>query len=138
MTAVRIGLPGAFLLLILTQAAHSLEEYFGALWDALTPARAVSGLFSQDLPTGFAIANTLIVLLGVLCYLGPVRRCWQSATAVAWFWAILELSNGIGHSLFALDAGGYFPGVYTAPLLIVFSLLVIHRLLQRRGEGSAG
>jgi len=39
--------------------------------------------------------------------------------------------NGIGHLLFALEAGGYFPGVYTAPLLLAFSGLLATRIMRR-------
>jgi hypothetical protein len=129
---VRIGLKGSFLFLIAAQAAHSLEEYFGALWEVLAPARAVSGVFSQDLPTGFAIANTLIVLLGILCYLGPIRRSWRGATAIAWFWVLLEFGNSVGHTVFAVTEGAYFPGLYTVPFLLAFSLLVAARLLKAK------
>lgn len=132
---MRIRLPEAFLLLIFTQATHSLEEYFGALWEVLTPARVVSGLFSQDLQFGFAVANSLIVALGVLCYLGPIRHGWKSSTAVAWFWVALELMNGIGHTIFAIEAGGYFPGIYTAPFLVVFAIFVAFKLLHS-GNGK--
>jgi len=127
-------LPTAFLFLIIAQAAHSFEEYFGHLWAVLTPARAVSGFFSDNLQTGFAIANTLIVLLGLLCYLGPIRRSWKGAAAIAWFWAILELSNGVGHIFFAIEARGYFPGVYTAPLLIAFASLLAYQLVHSKSK----
>ena len=33
----------------------------------------------------------------------------------------LELGNGIGHSVMALSRGGYFPGVATAPFLLLFA-----------------
>lgn len=133
----RIRLPDAFLLLIITQAAHSLEEFFGALWEVLTPARLVSGFFSQDLQLGFAIVNSLIVMLGVLCYLGPIRLGWKSSTAVAWSWVALELGNGIGHTIFAIEASGYFPGIYTAPFLIVFAVTVAFKLLHSGNEKLA-
>jgi hypothetical protein len=129
-------MPTAFLLLIISQALHSIEEYFNHLWVVLTPARSVSGFFSDDLQSGFAIANTLIVLAGVLCYLGPIRNDWRGAAGIAWFWAVIEFSNGVGHSLFALEARSYFPGVYTAPLLLVFSGLLACRLLHSSDQGD--
>ena len=39
----------AFLWLIVAQAAHSIEEYAGRLWESFPPARLVSGLVSSDL-----------------------------------------------------------------------------------------
>jgi hypothetical protein len=43
----------AFGALVLAQAAHSMEEYLGGLWESFPPARFVSGLFSSDLERGF-------------------------------------------------------------------------------------
>jgi Protein of unknown function with HXXEE motif len=111
----------AFGLLILAQAAHSIEEYAYRLFDVFGPARFVSGLFSSDVATGFVIANASIVLFGVWCYLARVRRPHAGERAYAWFWTCLELANGVGHLLLSLGSGGYFPGVGTAPLLIAAS-----------------
>lgn len=127
---MRVGLPGSFLLLILGQVAHSVEEYVGRLWEVLPPARVVSRAFSEHPSTGFAVANVLIASIGLLCYLGPVRHSWRSAAGVAWFWVMLELGNSIGHAWLAISAGTYVPGVYTAPLLFGFSCLTAYRLLK--------
>jgi hypothetical protein len=114
--------------LILAQAAHSIEEYVFRLFDVLAPARFISGLLSSDLARGFAIANIALVLFGVWCYVARVRHGLPSARTLAWFWALLELGNGIGHSAFALARGGYFPGVATAPFLLGISVYLIARL----------
>lgn len=121
---------GLFLGLAISQAAHSLEEFYFRLFDVLAPARYLSGLVSDDLAIGFAVINTLIVALAFWTYFFRVRPAAASAVGWLWGWSLLELGNGIGHSLFAVSAGGYFPGVYTAPLLLVFSLALICRLLR--------
>ncbi len=121
----------AFLALIAAQAAHSVEEYVFRLFDVFAPARFVSGLFSGDSSRGFAIANAGIVLFGVWCYAARVRRGLPSARGLMWFWALLELGNGLGHILLALGRGGYFPGLLTAPLLLGTSLYLIARLSDR-------
>jgi len=110
-----------FLLLILAQAAHSVEEYFTKLYEVLAPARFVSGLISNDLALGFLVANAALVAFGLWCWAVPVRSGWAAARGLAWFWAVLELGNGLGHSVLALRQGGYFPGVGTAPLLLLFA-----------------
>lgn len=134
---MRIGLPGTFLLLILSQVAHSVEEYAGGLWDVLTPARVVGRVLSEHPSTGFAVANMLIAGIGLLCYLGPVRHAWRGAAGIAWFWVALELGNSIGHVVLAISAWTYVPGVYTAPFLFGFACLVAYQLLKA-GRGSAG
>jgi hypothetical protein len=42
-----------FLFLILTQAAHSIEEYVTRLYQVFAPARFVSSLISNNLALGF-------------------------------------------------------------------------------------
>ena len=118
----------AFLALIMAQAAHSIEEYAFRLFDVLAPARFIGSLLSNDVARGFAIGNILLVLFGVWCYVARVRRGLPSARSLAWFWALLELGNGVSHSAFALARGSYFPGVATAPLLLGLSIHLIARL----------
>lgn len=107
-----------FLFLILAQGAHSIEEYVTKLYEVFAPARFVSSLVSNDLALGFLVANALLVTFGLWCWAVPVRSGWHAARGLVWFWTILELSNGITHSVLALSRGGYFPGVVTAPLLL--------------------
>lgn len=124
-----------FLLLIVAQAAHSIEEYVTGLYQVFAPARFVSSLVSNNLPLGFLIANAALVAFGLWCWAVPVRSGWPSARGFAWFWTILELGNGLGHSGLALRQGGYFPGLITAPLLLVFAswLAVLQIRHDRRG-----
>jgi asparagine N-glycosylation enzyme membrane subunit Stt3 len=121
-----------FLFLICAQALHSIEEYYFSLWEVLAPARYLSALVSPNLPVGFAVVNVTIVALGVWTYTWPVRHNLSYAIHLAWFWTILEAANGVGHMMFALASRSYFPGVYTAPLLLVFSGLLAMQLMRRR------
>ena len=72
-----------FVALIGAQAAHSLEEYVGRLYDVLAPAVFVSGLFSADHRRGFVVFNVALFAFGVVCFLGPIRRRWSSAVVLA-------------------------------------------------------
>ena len=118
----------AFLMLVLVQAMHSVEEYVFKLYEVFGPARFVSGLLSDDLPTGFAIANIALVTLGTWCYLARVRPEHVSARSWVWLWVVVEAANGVVHSAIALARGEYFPGLMTAPLLLVTSLYLGIRL----------
>ena len=117
-----------FAALVLTQAAHSVEEYMGELYRSFSPARFVSGLISSDHERGFAIANVAIVAFGLWCVLVPVRRGWRSARAIAATWAAVELVNGTGHLLWSASQGGYTPGSATAPILLVVALIVMREI----------
>jgi hypothetical protein len=110
-----------FLCLVLAQAAHSVEECFGRLYEVFAPARAVSLLVSDDPALGFLIANSVVVGFGLWCWAFPIRRGWPSARGFAWFWTVLEMANGINHLGMALLRGAYFPGAATAPLLLFFA-----------------
>lgn len=124
-----------YLALVLTQAAHSVEEYVYRLYDVFAPARLISGLVSDDLRTGFVVVNVSLVLLGLWCYAARVRSGRRSATAWAWLWVLLETGNGIGHTLLAVSAGGYYPGAATALPLLVLAILLGTRLLHAREAG---
>jgi hypothetical protein len=110
-----------FLGLVLAQGAHSIEEYRYRLYEVFAPARAVSMLASDDPATGFVIVNVALVAFGLWCYLLPLRLGWPNARGFLWFWAVLELANGIGHLALAGARGGYFPGAGTAPLLVLLA-----------------
>jgi hypothetical protein len=120
----------AFLLLVLAQACHSVEEYSFRLWERLPPARFVSGLLALDPATGFAIVNSGLVGLGLWCRLLPVGRGWRSARAIAWAWAAVEAANGCAHVALAAATGGYFPGLATTPLLFAASIFLAWSLVH--------
>jgi hypothetical protein len=121
----------AFGLLILAQAAHSVEEYAFRLFDVVGPARFISRLFSDNIARGFAVANTGIVLVGVWCYVARVRTPHPRERTYAWFWTCFELGNGVGHLVLSGVRGGYLPGAGTAPLLIAASSYLGARLMKR-------
>jgi hypothetical protein len=127
----------AFALLVVTQAAHSVEEYVGRLWETFPPARFLTGLVSQNREWGFLALNVALVAFGVWCFMWPIHRDWPSASLLAWIWVAIELINGIGHSLWSLRMGGYTPGVATAPALLVIALYLGRQLRTIARRSSA-
>jgi hypothetical protein len=135
----------AFGALVLVQAAHSVEEYVGRLWESFPPARFLTGLVSQDHERGFVVLNVALIGFGLWCFLWPVRRAWPSAVSLAWAWVVVEVINGIGHSLWTLRQGSYTPGVATASVLLVLAVYLARQLLgvgppssHAASRGSAG
>lgn len=104
--------------------AHSIEEYTFELYNVLALPRFASGLISNDLATGFAILNTTLVVFGFWCAFVPVRRNWPMARALVIGWVAVEALNGTAHILLAIGAGGYFPGVATAPFLLGVAVML--------------
>jgi hypothetical protein len=84
--------------LVVGQAAHSIEEYVGRLWESFPPARWLTGTISENRERGFLVINVALVAFGVWCVLFPVRRRWHGATALAWVWIAIGIVNGIGCS----------------------------------------
>ena len=117
-----------FLALVVVQATHSIEEYFGRLYEVFLPARFVSGLISDNLERGFIIFNVALVGFGLWCFVWPVRREWPSAMGFAWIWVAIEMVNSIGHPLWSPIALGYTPSVATAPVLLVLALYLAYEL----------
>ena len=120
--------------LIVVQAAHSVEECVGHLWESFPPARFTAGLFGPDLERNFVTLNILLVTFGAWCFFWPVRRHWPSAAAFAWGWTVIELINGVGHSGWTLRQGGYTPGVATAPVLFMLAVYLARQLLAREHD----
>ncbi len=125
-----------FLALVLAQACHSVEEYAFELYRVFAPARFASSLVSDDLATGFVILNAGFFVFGLWCYFVPVRLRWASATSFVWPWVMIEIGNGVGHPALALWNGGYFPGVATAPLLLVLASYLAVLLLRSREDAA--
>jgi hypothetical protein len=121
--------------LIAAQTLHSIEEYYGRLYETFPPARFMCGLVSRDLRRGFIIINVLFVVFGIWCWLWPLRKRWPVGPALAWGWAAIEAANGVGHSLWSLWQGAYQPGVATSPLLFVLALSLGYQLRLRRTSG---
>jgi hypothetical protein len=123
--------------IVLAQAAHSVEEFVGRLWESFPPARFLTGLVSPDLERGFLIINVSLVAFGLWCFFWPVRQGWPSAVPLAWAWVALQLINGIGHPLWTLRQGSYTPGVATAPVLLALTLYLALQLRRIARHSSA-
>jgi hypothetical protein len=119
-----------FLLLVLAQAAHSIEEYLLRLYEVFAPARFVSGLISDDHERGFIIANVSFFVFGMWSYRWPVRGEWPAGVRLAWLWAIVEVSNGIVHPGASLYRGSYVPGTATSLVLLVLAVYLIRGLRE--------
>ncbi|MGE3274244.1 MAG: HXXEE domain-containing protein [Vicinamibacterales bacterium] len=130
----------AFAALVAAQAAHSLEEYVGRLFDVFAPAHAVSTLIVSDPRAGFVLVNAVLVAFGVWCLLVPLRAGWAMAEPLAWCWTGVEILNGFGHLFIASVRHRYFPGAFTAPLLIIIGFCLAWRLMElveARERGAA-
>ena len=121
---------GAF---VLAEAAHSVEEYAGRLWESFPPARYLTGLVSPDRELRFIAINTALVGFAFWCLLVPVRKESRSAPMFIWIWIAVGILNGIGHPVWSLRQGGYTPGVVTAPILLALAVYLVVQLTGATG-----
>jgi hypothetical protein len=64
-----------------------------------------------------------------------LRSARSGAFFAAWFLAIAGIVNGIAHPLLALASGGYFPGLWTSPIIggiCVLLWLRLHKATRRQ------
>ena len=117
-----------FLILVLLQGLHSVEEYIGKLWDVFPPAKYLTNLFSENNEIGFLIANLGIFIIGILCWLLLYSKFESTISIIIWIFIVIEIINGIGHPVWSIYQKGYTPGVITAPLLLVTALYLARQL----------
>ena len=117
-----------FLILVLLQGLHSVEEYIGKLWDVFPPAKYLTNLFSENNEIGFLIANVGIFIIGILCWLLLYSKFESTISIIIWIFIVIEIINGIGHPVWSIYQKGYTPGVITAPLLLVTALYLARQL----------
>jgi hypothetical protein len=126
-----------FLALISAQAMHSVEEFVFRLYDVLAPARAISEAVGFGYrPLGFLVFNAAVLSFGFWCWIARVRPGLRGARGIVWFWALLEIANGLGHIALAIAVRGYFPGLATACLLLPIGLALVGRQAHGRAESG--
>ena len=118
----------AFLLLVVTQIAHSAEEYVFRFYEAFPPARFLNEAVPGFAHPGFIIFNTLLALFGLWCFLSNVLPGTKSARDWVWIWVVIELFNGFAHPLWTIATRGYVPGLATSPILVGLAGYLFHRL----------
>jgi hypothetical protein len=135
------GFGSAWLALCVAFALHILDEattgFLGVYNPTVTILRSRWSWF--PMPT-FEFREWLIVLIvlcGLLFCMTPVAaRGMTGLRPAAWFFAVIMLLNGLGHTLFTIlghtVASVTFPrpapGFYSSPLLLAASLWLMFRL----------
>ena len=119
-------------LAVAAQALHFGEEWLGGF-----PDRFPTLLGLAAWPTAFFVGfNVAWLAAWILVLVRPFALPGFTLFAL-WFLAIAGLINGIAHPLLALATGGYFPGLWTAPLTGTAGLLLLLALARYRGAADA-
>jgi hypothetical protein len=112
-------LTGLFLVGIALQCFHFIEEAV-AHFNQRFPQQLGLSPWSTEFFVGF---NLLWIFIWVLSAMG-LRRNFRPAFFATWFFIIGMTANGIAHPLLAMAVGGYFPGLWTSPLIGVVGLML--------------
>lgn len=133
---MNLRLRNSFLLLVLVQGIHSVEEYFGQLWEVLVPAAYLTGLVADDHETGFLVLNSAFLVLGLLIWYFIIRKDHPAAPVFLWFWAILEFLNGLAHPLLSIVRKSIVPGLFSAFFLLFISAYMLSLLIKEQKTSS--
>jgi hypothetical protein len=122
-TTARDRLIALFLVGIAAQSIHFVEEFvtgFYCKWPELLGLSHWSAEF-------FVTFNVSWIAVWVLSAAG-LRAGIRAALFPTWFFGIGMAVNGVGHPLLALNAGGYFPGLWSSPVVGVIGVVLLGRL----------
>ncbi len=97
--------------LVIAQFLHGFEDFIAGFHTAF-PVYSLAGEFFVLLHLG------LFLLLASLIPSVAHGRRW--ALKLAKLFAIVEIVNGTGHLMISLVEWSYYPGAWTAPLLLIF------------------
>lgn len=98
--------------LIFARFIHTFEDYVGG-YQELSPL--------ASLPPEFFVLLHVAVLILLVAAIPSVAAGRRWALALAKVWAILEILNGTSHIMIQFfEWGSYYPGFFTAPLLVLF------------------
>lgn len=104
-----------------------------------------TGHFTEELATGFYVRfpellglapwskaffvsfNLFWIAVWLLSIVG-VRAHLQIALFPIWFLGVGCVANGVAHPVFSMMVGGYFPGLYTSPLVGLAGVFLLRRL----------
>src|SRR5215216_6043739 len=103
----------AFLLLIVLQTLHSIEEFTLKFYEVFPPMVSIYRLAPHLARPAFLLANSILILVGFVCL---VRWAWpgrRGAKTVVWVWTGVEAFNVTAHCVWAILIRGYNPGLVT-------------------------
>ncbi len=128
--AVRDPLVRLYLLGLALQCLHVIEEF---TTDFYLEFPRFLGLAPWT-PDFFVAFNLVWIAIWVLSAIG-FREGIRLAMAPIWFFALGMAVNGVAHPALALAAGGYFPGLWTSPLVGVLGVVLSTRLFAATQGG---
>lgn len=108
---------------VIVQCAHLGEELWSGFYRAFPLVMGVGPWSERQ----FVVFNAVWLAVFVAAILG-VAHGWRPAYVATLFLAVGGgIGNGLGHIALAIQTGGYFPGLYTAPVVLVVGIMLLTR-----------
>jgi hypothetical protein len=108
---------------VAAQTLHFVEELVTHFYERFPPL-----LGQAPWSTEFFITFNLFGLIVWALATFGVRAGWSPATLPIWFLGLAMVLNGVAHPLLSLRVGGYFPGLFTSPIVGVIGFVLLKRL----------
>lgn len=125
-----------FLLTLALQCLHFAEEFWTG-FQRRFPERLGLAPWTDTFFVTFNTAWLCLWLLAAAAISAGLPS--RLAAAAVWFLAFAAVGNGIAHPALAILAGGYFPGLLTAPFLgLAGSVLLVRLMRMRRSSSISG
>ena len=108
-----------FLIGISLQCLHFIEEFITRFYQRFPRQLGVSAWSSEF----FVAFNLFWIAVWGLSVIG-IRQNFRAAFFATWFFIIAMVANGVAHPLLAVAVGGYFPGLWTSPLVVLVGVVL--------------
>ena len=105
------------------QSAHFAEE-----WVTDFHVRFPSLLGLDPMPLSFFVSFNFVWIAIWVVSIPFLRLGRTPAFFAAWFLAIAGVLNGVAHPIMAIASGGYFPGLFTSPIIGIAGVILWQRL----------
>lgn len=127
---MRLSLASTFLIMIVVQAVHAIEEFLFHFWDVFPPMRAVYGGTPGPGERVFIAFHALLIGIGLWSYRRWVRAGGASARTVVRWGIIVQSFTVLLHAAWFLTELRYQPGLATTPLFVPAIALAITALTR--------
>jgi hypothetical protein len=124
----------AFLLMILLQAIHSVEEYIFKLYEVFPPMLFAYRNSPELAQAAFITFNLVLFLFGLICFFYWVQPTRKGARVIVWAWIMIQIATFAAHLVWAILIGGYNPGLATAVLFVPVIVYLLYWLQRVQFE----
>ncbi len=108
---------------VVAQAAHFGEEYLQQFYLRF-PAQLGLAPWSEQFFVSFNVAWLVVWVFAI----ATLTKFPRLAAFPLWFLAIASVANGVVHPLLSLVVGGYFPGLWSSPVVGILGVVLVSAL----------